>query len=1278
MGMVKRRYDVIGPKAEFLTDTVILAQAWKKSHRYIRRHNWYADVLELDCSAVELSVYLDEWANELRAKTYVPRPLRLIPAPKSHPWEIGGAHPRGWGPAEGEKPPVLRPLAHLGIREQVASTAVMLCLADCIETAQGDPTSPVGPARARKVFSYGNRLHCSWVGTDYRARARFSWGNSETYSRYFRDYQKFIDRPVTIARSEELLGGDAVFLVKLDLAAFYDNIDIPILISKLRAEYNSFRLLHPEVPESDPGFWHLVGEIFRFTWDPQDAGLAGLLRDAALPRGLPQGMVASGFFANAYLLEFDRRVSAAIGGTLNFADFQTVTLVDYARYVDDLRLVIRASTKADVLGLGEAITEWIRNQLSSSTGSSAGMNGGLQVNQDKTEVEPYAATGNKSNIGSRMKALQNDLSGPFDLITLRQAEAGLDGLLSLAEFGTREQTRIRPGSPLSPLHGIGRPALDVRDDTLTRFAALRLVRVFREQSRMADVSDEGDANVNRVQKGLLHDAEVLTRRLISAWAHNPALVLVLRYAFDLFPSGRLGAAVIDALIENIEGPMQDRLVKYVCYYVLAELLRAGATETGLRPSPDTAPLGDIDGYREQLVRGAKRVLLHADTPWYVLQKAALFLASRGAELPVPDTLSKVPAHRALLQFVSGQPAEPLPRIEEEVAVGLVGFQITKSRERFATWFEWVRGHRSQEEISRAADAVGQFDRTLLVHAIRNSRGATAWSPPEYLAREWKSANRGEHHAPANGRWCQLAQAIASSPNPFGQENGILNLAAALVIKLSQASVPPETLTPLSVQLKCEDWSRINDPRSPLLIVSIKPSLAATDPRYVTPTWCEPGREWMYAIGRILRAAITGDSDFTARQWLTHEDVGQYLGIQSTWHKRRFGMMHTGAGMGTTTTPITPWLTELLVRCLQWPGTQTEAEFFPEWDSIQNPGDLAKIIATRIEEQKSIYGVASQLPIYVYPVQFPSESRDRLKVVVVQGLCPSQEEVGRWVKGTAGSNFRAKHRRHVAALLNLVQKKLLAEDSTKEHRRIPVADLIVFPELSIHSGDQDLMRALSDATGAMIFFGILDAKDPASGVPVNVARWLIPQRRNDRRSWILIDQGKWHLTKEEQSIGITPWRPYQVIIELREKNRPGYRIAGSICYDATDLALVSDLRNVSHLFVVAAMNKDIRTFDNMVATLNYHMYQHVIIANTGEFGGSAAQAPYADEHRRLIAHVHGNQQIAVSIFEIDRTHFGPSMTALIDLPSSTVRAVVNKIGKTSPAGLRRPPITVKTV
>jgi hypothetical protein len=116
------------------------------------------------------------------------------------------------------------------------------------------------------------------------------------------------------------------------------------------------------------------------------------------------------------------------------------------------------------------------------------------------------------------------------------------------------------------------------------------------------------------------------------------------------------------------------------------------------------------------------------------------------------------------------------------------------------------------------------------------------------------------------------------------------------------------------------------------------------------------------------------------------------------------------------------------------------------------------------------------------------------------------------------------------------------------------------------------------------------------------------------------------------------------------------MSGSVCYDSTDLCLAADLRDLTHMYVVAALNKDVGTFDNMAAALHYHMFQHMIIANTGEFGGSTGQAPFEDRHKRTLFHTHGNEQVAVSFFEVDL---------------NTYRNAINQL-KTPPAGHNRLP------
>ena len=70
----------------------------------------------------------------------------------------------------------------------------MLCLADAVETAQGD-CSEINYFKAKKnsVYSYGNRLLCDWNDD---GDAWFRWGNGETYRKFFTDYQSFLKRSV--------------------------------------------------------------------------------------------------------------------------------------------------------------------------------------------------------------------------------------------------------------------------------------------------------------------------------------------------------------------------------------------------------------------------------------------------------------------------------------------------------------------------------------------------------------------------------------------------------------------------------------------------------------------------------------------------------------------------------------------------------------------------------------------------------------------------------------------------------------------------------------------------------------------------------------------------------------------------------------------------------------------------------------------------------------------------------------------------------------------------
>ena len=86
MKLIAEKYRKLHPTLEYLCDEVIIAQAWKKTHAYMRTHNWYADTLALDISALGIEANAKSWGEMLCTNEEKLYPLELIPATKSEKW----------------------------------------------------------------------------------------------------------------------------------------------------------------------------------------------------------------------------------------------------------------------------------------------------------------------------------------------------------------------------------------------------------------------------------------------------------------------------------------------------------------------------------------------------------------------------------------------------------------------------------------------------------------------------------------------------------------------------------------------------------------------------------------------------------------------------------------------------------------------------------------------------------------------------------------------------------------------------------------------------------------------------------------------------------------------------------------------------------------------------------------------------------------------------------------------------------------------------------------
>ncbi len=1200
-----------------------MAQAWKKTHGYMRTHNWYADTLALDISALGLEGNARSWANDILESDGCPHPLELIPAAKSEKWVVD--EKQGWLPqslldkeaveARQLKPP-LRPLAHLTVRDQTWATATMLCLADAVETAQGDcgETNPF-KAQKKRVYSYGNRLLCDWK--EGGNSAWFRWGNSETYRKFFIDYQAFLKRPVSIGRTVASNHGDEdhVYVISLDLSKFYDCIDRDVLIDRLEELSEKYYDV-----EYDKDFWSAVDRIFDWQWPENDRQYAERL-SMDLKDGLPQGLVAAGFFANAYLIKFDSIIGNQIGKTLPKSG--GIILHDYCRYVDDIRLVVSLEGETLPEKIGEIVNSWISNKLQTHGGVD------LHLNEAKTQVSVLSDLDNRGTLSERIRSLQGDISGPADRDTLESVMGVLEGLLTLQTDNIPNNTDILADDALLKL---ARFDHDVRHDTLKRFAANRLESTMRNKRRMLDTQEStSDSGIDSLD----NESELLAKKLIWAWIQDPSLALVLRKALEIFPSPMVAEPVFEAIFRrsSVGDGLVDQISTAQADYLLADMFRSCVDFHGYFQRVEYPKTSDPDALLDLAARYAQKAVSAVQLPFFVERQALLLLAvlQRPAHWDTEDTTIQ----RTLHAILAGAPAK-LQR--QNLALYEVAAQITGNNDAAASLLveqmESVTLDLKRRVLEDFAIRGGDFWVCLWKRLKRQKNNKTLMDEFKWAA----PVSGGSLRSTARQR---LSKVIVTNENGFTHEAGLLKLALALVQGVFDGSLP-HGLSPAQIRVNQTQrnrvaWSEIWRPEVSLKCVP--QGLQEDDPRYAIPIWINPefsDSYDIYWIGMILRSAVVSSTDFTNSRWKKGEVLG-YKGLRTGWFKRRMGMMHSPEALVGDFATTSDWAAELIRRCLQWPGFESTHHTYEEVEDIVDLESLETALESRLKVLDDLYCSASDMPALITRVRRPiDQSESDFRLVTVQQLLPHSSDFSLSDPKLESTTVKGRNRNHVARLCQITLKTLAAKIHADNTGERPFADLIVFPELGIHPDDMDLLKRLADKSRSMILAGMVFTDH--SGKLVNIARWLIPDYQVTGRQWITRDQGKAFLTQKEMRLGVDSYRPCQHIIEIDGFDEGPFKLTGAICYDATDLKLASDLKSKTDLFLIVAHNQDVTTFDTMASALHYHMYQHVAVVNKGEYGGSTIQAPYKQPYERLISHAHGTDQISINVADLDLAAF----------------------------------------
>lgn len=1254
--LAKKYLSALSANKEYILDPVILMHAWKKAHHSIRSTNWYADVFELDRSALELEQNVNKWKEALESDEFQFSPLKLVPAPKTELWVFDKDDEFSWKPharissedkdSKDKGSKALRPLAHVDIRDQTIMTALMMLLANQAETQQGDTSLDFEEVHEKGVVNYGNRLYCHYRDD----KASFLWGNQSTYNQYFKDYQQFLARPIFFGNKAKRTATESemIYEVHLDLEKFYDKIQRLVLIDNIKSLVNG--------KDIDPIIEKILNAFNKWDWEDGSEELykkvCGGGSCVELPHGIPQGLVAGGFLSNIYLLDFDSEMSKAISSE-PIKD-SSIFIVDYCRYVDDMKLIlkIKREGRSDKY-LKQSIESFINSYIEKK------LPPGLSLNVEKTHIESFSLK--TLGISNTLKDIQTKVSGPLSESSVDEQLGHLEGLIGLAE--TLRDKGVSSDNTNS-LARIESPSLDVRGDTLLRFTANKIHKLLQQKRSLISQEIDDDGQIIPGEWDYLQ--ERMARRFIAAWSKDPSLIVLLKKGLELFPDPRILTPILDQLTMILD--REEEKERQIALFCMGEIFRHAATVVHLKDRwaiPAQANVNVFFGvllnqsvcfinkydkntrFEALVVQARLLCLIKNDTPFEVeTQDVSFNIISKmmmGYRSISGITNSKFLMDALLAYKLANNKTEVVKAISHILDKGL--------ENDCNSWFSGISYIGFCQKIAIEAQSVFY---ELFMYAKKHGQSWIKLKDIQKLVRESGVEQRpyiGELKN-INGQNVSLLSIVKRSDNPFAHENAILKLVLHLLD--NESNFIKSDFDFVNTKISCSDWGDLQSFKSELLCELENDSSLFS----CTPRWVEVDHQPFYRLGMFIRSCLLGSVDWTQNAFVNF-DSNNYRGIKTSFIKRQIGMMHSPESFHGEVSPTSNWLADLLFFLLQHPGIQFSEDH--RFSEIKDWSSLKKVIKDRASEQKKLFCSLLGIPAYVEKVdlKWTDLNKKSLKVVMVQSLLPYKNDFDEYGLKLDDPKYRARHRRHVASVAELLLHNINSHNSVKKNDSKKIdADLIVWPELAVHRDDMDILERLSDKTGAIVLAGITFLEIEGIKGPNNVAMWLIPNRKENGRQFIKRLQGKEHLMKDEFKKAHS-WRPYQLIVELSHpgfKESQGFRLTSSICYDATDLKISADLKDKTDAYIIPSLNTDVATFDNMVDALYYHMYQHIVLVNTGEFGGSVAKAPYSG-HDKLISHVHGNHQVSISNFEMNMFDFRDVGTSLKS----------GKAVKTRPAG-----------